>query len=375
MTDGYIYLIITREFLQSQQEVVKAGFTTDIKKRHCQYPKGSKLLYCEYVQSAKDREKDVLYALGNKFKQRSDIGREYFEGPFKEIRKTVVDELELHAFALFTNIVKPSQTLSVPTVSKSKSNKEIKDELIGMFYSEYGVKLSERVMKSADVFGVYQEWKTKNDTNNADVSQQELTKGLRRMFSVNCHQYRFADGMHQALYIGDGTEIICRSFANEYVECHEGSFITMQMIKEVFLTAPGYVDIPSKLKEYLEKILGVTCHEYKLVNGKKLKSVFEGYRLKSLPIIEEVKKPAEIDIFESWFAENVRYNKGSICSTMTLLSRFTSTGYDKHVVFLKFIKSKGKVKRAKVSGQQVMCLLDHELKESVEKEENDNLGL
>ena len=80
--NGYVYLIVQREFLRSGELVCKCGRAVDVLKRFKQYPKGSKLLYVVYCNDMIEGETKALALLGMMFKQRKDIGKKSFEGDF-----------------------------------------------------------------------------------------------------------------------------------------------------------------------------------------------------------------------------------------------------------------------------------------------------
>lgn len=84
--DGsYMYLLKEREFLNSGEDVVKAGFSEAFSKRMLAYPKGSIVLATLRVSHGRSTERKVLAVLRSRFKSRRDIGAEYFEGPLCEI--------------------------------------------------------------------------------------------------------------------------------------------------------------------------------------------------------------------------------------------------------------------------------------------------
>lgn len=76
----YIYVIITREFINAQQNIFKIGRTKNIAKRFSQYPKGSILLFSKFVINDMHIENELCALLSLNFIQRNDIGREYFQG-------------------------------------------------------------------------------------------------------------------------------------------------------------------------------------------------------------------------------------------------------------------------------------------------------
>lgn len=85
-----IYGIQVREFLDKNEPVYKWGRSKhDDLKRPKQYPKGSKLLLLLGVNDEVIIENIIMTHFKRKFKQRKDIGTEYFEGDFADMRKTV----------------------------------------------------------------------------------------------------------------------------------------------------------------------------------------------------------------------------------------------------------------------------------------------
>jgi hypothetical protein len=87
---GYIYIIYMREFLNSKEQVFKIGRTRDIVLRVSQYPKGSILLFCCYVEDEVGMVRNVKESLADKFVRRTDYGTEYFEGDFDAICSCVM---------------------------------------------------------------------------------------------------------------------------------------------------------------------------------------------------------------------------------------------------------------------------------------------
>jgi hypothetical protein len=84
MMSQYIYLLQEREFIKTKEHVYKVGMTKkDNYERFNQYPKGSVLLFQMICNNCKNMEKLVLKKFKETFKQRKDIGNEYFEGEYK----------------------------------------------------------------------------------------------------------------------------------------------------------------------------------------------------------------------------------------------------------------------------------------------------
>ena len=86
MENHYIYLIHTREFINSIKKIYKVGKTTqEPTKRIKQYPKGSKILLITNCIDCHKDEKEILKLFKRKYIQRKDIGNEYFEGDYNEM--------------------------------------------------------------------------------------------------------------------------------------------------------------------------------------------------------------------------------------------------------------------------------------------------
>lgn len=77
---GHLYIIKEREFMKTKEPILKLGKTTDIKHRMPKYPKDSLVLVIYYCTSIHDTEKYLIQHFDQEFKQRADIGREYYEG-------------------------------------------------------------------------------------------------------------------------------------------------------------------------------------------------------------------------------------------------------------------------------------------------------
>ena len=86
ITTNYIYLLQLREFVKTKENVYKVGRTTqENHKRFAQYPKGSVLLFQMICNDCVRIEKDVLEKFRQNFKQRKDLGNEYFEGDYRNM--------------------------------------------------------------------------------------------------------------------------------------------------------------------------------------------------------------------------------------------------------------------------------------------------
>jgi len=79
--NNYIYLIQEREFIKTNEPIYKIGKSKqDAMKRMNQYPKGSICLLHINCDDCDKTEKILIKLFKNKYKHKSNIGNEYFEG-------------------------------------------------------------------------------------------------------------------------------------------------------------------------------------------------------------------------------------------------------------------------------------------------------
>lgn len=86
---GYLYLIHLREFINSNENVYKFGRTSDVYFRCKNYPKGSKVVFCVEVSDQVKAEHELIEMLSTQFEQRTDLGREYFQGDWYSIAQVI----------------------------------------------------------------------------------------------------------------------------------------------------------------------------------------------------------------------------------------------------------------------------------------------
>jgi len=86
--DEYVYMIKPRASVESNLSVYKIGRTNNLNLRFQQYAKGGEIKYVYPCHNSKELEKTVLETFKEKFSQRPDFGREYFEGNFDEMADT-----------------------------------------------------------------------------------------------------------------------------------------------------------------------------------------------------------------------------------------------------------------------------------------------
>lgn len=122
--EGYLYIIQIREFVKTNEPVYKVGRTCDIIRRYSQYPKSSRLLYLIPCNNLVKKERILLDSLRNKFKNRVDIGLEYFEGVLYDIISTMFsivfeNQTEIKKGINVINLIKEKSTRSTQTESSN----------------------------------------------------------------------------------------------------------------------------------------------------------------------------------------------------------------------------------------------------------------
>lgn len=140
----YVYIIKTREFVRSGENIFKIGKTTQNNDtRFKQYPKGSVLMYQTICENCHECEKKIIDKFKNKFIQRREFGNEYFEGNLKMMIITICDII------LCKNELNPiceihKQEVEINNYKNNLKNCEDKFEQITNEYIEEKYRLTER---------------------------------------------------------------------------------------------------------------------------------------------------------------------------------------------------------------------------------------
>jgi len=129
----YIYLLQEREFKNYNIPVYKLGKTKQINNlRFNAYPKGSLLLSQLCCNNCDDCERQIISLFDKKYKNRDDIGREYYEGNYRSMildiievinyRKEIEDQKELE-------FLQKIEKLEKEMLELKKENTGMKNEL------------------------------------------------------------------------------------------------------------------------------------------------------------------------------------------------------------------------------------------------------
>lgn len=105
---GYVYILQEREFINSGQPIYKMGRTQQEDfRRFKNYPKGSKMEFYSPCVDCKYAENKIKTVFKEKFKQRTDIGTESFEGDINQMRDImykIVEQQRCDSKTAITNV-------------------------------------------------------------------------------------------------------------------------------------------------------------------------------------------------------------------------------------------------------------------------------
>ncbi len=124
--EGYFYIVQEREFLGTNN--YKIGRTSDVEDRLRGYSKNSKLIYSIKVDDQNEVESMLIEIFKDKFIQKREYGREYFEGDINEMIQEV--ELYIQFKNKYGKYITHSITIMLKKIinvkSKNKKNNENK---------------------------------------------------------------------------------------------------------------------------------------------------------------------------------------------------------------------------------------------------------
>lgn len=130
MNTGNIYVIIEREFIKTDEKIYKICKTRQENfNRFNQYPKNSILLYYQKTNDYENMEKKILLKLKEKFIQKKNIGKEYFNGNIVEIVKEIIEIIFPNCEEYITESKEEIKKYYESINSKIKSDSEIFKEM------------------------------------------------------------------------------------------------------------------------------------------------------------------------------------------------------------------------------------------------------
>ena len=96
MSAEFVYLLQEREFIKTNENIYKIGMTKQANlARFKSYPNGTILILHIMCNDCKSAEKAIMGSFAKLFKQRRDIGLEYFEGDYHLKKKENLNYWEM----------------------------------------------------------------------------------------------------------------------------------------------------------------------------------------------------------------------------------------------------------------------------------------
>jgi hypothetical protein len=171
-----LYIIQLRESIRLGEDVYKIGKSKKMHTRIKQYPKGSKVIMLIEVDDCNICEKNVIKDFKMKFKQRRDLGTEYFEGNINEM----IDYYKSICIKDITDIW--CNSLKVRKVRKTRSPKEPenKEEILKTIKDEIDCEeLDEMRAKDYIILKILL-----NDEEEEDYNMILSEKELKKIFLI-----------------------------------------------------------------------------------------------------------------------------------------------------------------------------------------------
>jgi len=121
----YVYLIHCRASVNNNENVYKIGKSVDFNKRLDGYDKGSIPIISLYVSDCDNFEKTLINIFDSKYKQRTDYGREYYDGDVSSMINTIIQEFNNHNMCYKINCgtkeISQTPIISLDYIIKSKT--------------------------------------------------------------------------------------------------------------------------------------------------------------------------------------------------------------------------------------------------------------
>jgi len=200
---GHIYLLCEREFIASGEPIYKLGRTKNVVTRFSQYPKGSEFWAFHRVDQVNETEYHLLKLFREIYIQRTDIGREYFEGDVNLMMQTLLQTLQQTLLQKIMrtpidHINEPIEVIPATYTIQDPTNVVI--EFVETMRDEF----SNQILKSREVYEQLCEW-IEEKRYKVKISHCKFTRELMLSFKVHHGVHRFPQGLTRALYFPDLT--------------------------------------------------------------------------------------------------------------------------------------------------------------------------
>lgn len=181
MSLNYIYLLKEREFINSGEDVYKIGKTTHVNDRRFRnYPKNSILLFQSICSDCSSIEKNIISKFCVEFKQRKDIGIEYFEGNFMLMINCLMDIIkeDCNDIKCFIPVNKISNSSFVSNEIVVKIVDYLRSKYTFLKIEEYDKipKLEKHnfIINKFNIYREYQDWCLKEENHNCSIMKSNF---------------------------------------------------------------------------------------------------------------------------------------------------------------------------------------------------------
>ena len=232
MSSNYIYLLQEREFIKTNENIYKVGMTTkENYERFNQYPKGSRLLFQTICNDCKEMEKNIIAKFKKTFKQKKEIGNEYFEGDYKDMINIIYSTIKNEENVIDINDVE---------LEENEVNDNIEDDVEVPIY----------------LITTYEEWIKFNNINKIIITNRRREEGF----------LKFKGQLWRKLF--DKNNLEDEETLLGYIEYNQNDFICKHKItgeviigRDISMDEMHYYDYGFDIKYDVDKILKDTLNK------------------------------------------------------------------------------------------------------------------
>lgn len=270
MCVGYVYVVITRECITQKLDIYKIGRSENVLCRIKDYPKGSVLLFTDYVKDCITMENKIKSALKNSScKHRRDFGEEYFEGSLFSIKYIVRQTI---------NVEEKNNEGDISIYSKNDVDDIRTIQQLFIQFKDDNNTIFSGIFKISEIYNIFNVWQYENTKKT--ISYKKFIKLVFSLTDVKQVSFRFSDGIHQAFDFTQSNESLkLKQFVDECIVKDDKEFFTLKEAKDSYLQK-DYCSLQLfDFKENLEQILDTICLDKMLIGDKIKKRVFKGFHL------------------------------------------------------------------------------------------------
>ena len=253
----YIYLVREREFIRMHENIYKLGKTTQIASNQLtSCGKTIEVLLFVKVLDCHKLEPTLMKLFEYNFKQKNDIGLEYFEGNPNDMIKAIMDTILEPRLTIpkskITEVAEVVQIPIIPTEMPLKSSKKVAEPIEVPDEEKYSQRDLDRIYNfpvenSEGKWEIYSSHNPPSTTINRHVAEKIYNKGLGMIgvlescldfyyeYTFSCHDYVSYPEFHKLLELNSPL----------YKIAHELNLVNMFIYRE-----SGYKFLGTRLHDY-----------------------------------------------------------------------------------------------------------------------------